>query len=133
MRCLGVAGVFYNKYAMIYLYLMRGSDRRLRWKTKIGITNNLENRRRAISQSMGVEIWVVTARKMFFSRYYEKALHRLFSGLNSPAWANGGTEWFVCVRWVAFLLVWLIWLFETLIIVGMTVLAAVGFFAICLN
>ena len=118
---------------MIYLYLMKGKDRRLRWKTKIGFTNDLDRRRRDISRRMGVEILIVTARKMFLSRYYERALHWLFAPLRSPAWSDGGTEWFVCVRFVAFILIWTIWLLELVFILAIFGLATFGIFAICVN
>lgn len=120
------------------LYLIRGVHPKLAWKTKIGITGDLKKRKQDISGSMSrsveagsvkVEIHYVTSVPLFGARVYEKALHWLFTPLRSPAWGNGGTEWFLCVRWVGFLLVWGLFLFEIIVCTIVIIFALIGIFA----
>ena len=118
---------------MTRLYLIKGHHPSLYWKTKIGITGDLKERRGGISRSMGVSIHYVTSRPLLFARAYEKALHWIFAPLRSPAWGNGGTEWFICVRWLSFGLIWLLWLLETAAIMAAVVFLSIGIFATITN
>ena len=61
---------------------------------KIGISKNVTNRRKNISESIKSDVFVIFSCPLLFAYFWEQLLHVVYSPLNASMKGSGKTEWF---------------------------------------
>jgi hypothetical protein len=75
-----------------YIYIL-GNTRYL-FRYKIGIANNVENRKNGINNSLSGTTYEIFSVKVFYAQRIEQLLHAIYSPLHARMYGSGHTEWF---------------------------------------
>ena len=106
---------------MRHIYVM-GNTRYL-FRYKIGISNNVVNRRDCIDKSLGGSVYVIFSIKLHYAYFLEQTLHGIYYPLNARMKGSGKTEWF----WFIFpfspiLLILTAWIIQETFLIGLIML-----------
>jgi Meiotically up-regulated gene 113 len=117
-----------KKVGKKYIYVMFSSGYLFRYK--IGISNNVDNRRKNIDDSLRGSVTPIFALSFFYAYEIEQMMHLIYKPLSAKMKGSGKTEWF----WMIFpftpvILLCAIWVIQQVFAVAVLSLILIYFFA----